>query len=234
MARAKTLWRTREAMSASDTQSESIAIIGMSGRFPGAKDLDQFWRNLCEGVESVSFFKDEELQWSPLDGRPPRKPVNLVKARAILENADWFDAAFFGIDPQEAEVLDPQHRIFLECAWETLESAGYNPDTYNGLIGLFAGSSMNTYLLSNLLTSPERIGLFGRFRTMLASDKDFLTTRASYQLNLRGPSVNVQSAGSTSLVAVCLACQNLLSYQCDMALAGGVSVTFPQRRAEIY
>src|SRR5882672_9274835 len=130
--------------------------------------------------------------------------------------------------------MDPQHRLFLESAWEALEHAGYNPDTYDGLIGLFAGASMNTYLFSNLLAHRELTALVGGFQTMLASDKDYLPTRVSYKLNLRGPSLNVQTACSTSLVAVCLACQNLLNYQCDMALAGGVSITFPQRKGQLY
>src|SRR5438874_9918643 len=177
----KPLRRPREVMSPSETQAESVAIIGMAGRFPGAKNLDEFWQNLRDGVESVSFFENQDLQWSPLDGLPPQGSPNLVKARAVLEKPEWFDAAFFNVDPQEAEILDPQHRIFLECAWETLENAGYNPDAYDGLIGLFAGSSMNTYLLANLLSNRDLIGLLGGFQTMLASDKDYLTTRVSYK-----------------------------------------------------
>src|SRR5437016_4174021 len=221
-------------MNSSETQAESIAVIGMAGRFPGAQDLEHFWRNLRDGVESVSFFKNEELQWSLLDGPPPTNNPNLVKARAVLDNSEWFDAAFFSLNPVEAEILDPQHRVFLECAWEALENAGYNPDTFDGLIGLFAGTSMSTYLLSNLLTNPDRIRLVGAFQAMLATDKDYLPTRVSYKLNLRGPSVNVQTACSTSLVAVCLACQNLLNYQCDIALAGGVSITFPPKKAQLH
>src|SRR5437667_3991668 len=221
-------------MNPTDTPYECVAVIGMAGRFPRAKNLEEFWSNLRDGVESVSFFKDEELQGSLLDGPPPKDDPNFVKARAILEDADLFDAAFFGVNLKEAEIMDPQHRLFLECAWEALENAGYNPDTYGGLIGLFAGSSMNTYLLSNLLTNRDLIKLLGGFQTMLANDKDYLPTRVSYKLNLRGPSLNVQTASSTSLVAVCLACQNLLNYQCDMALAGGVSLTFPQKRGQLY
>src|SRR5437667_3667525 len=221
-------------MNPTDTPYECVAVIGMAGRFPRAKNLEEFWSNLRDGVESVSFFKDEELQGSLLDGPPPKDDPNFVKARAILEDADLFDAAFFGLNLKEAEITDPQHRLFLECAWEALENAGYNPDTYGGLIGLFAGSSMNTYLLTNLLTNRELIERTGGFQTMLANDKDYLPTRVSYKLNLRGPSLNVQTACSTSLVAVCLACQNLLNYQCDMALAGGVSLTFPQKKGQLY
>ena len=221
-------------MNPSESQTESIAIIGLAGRFPGAKNLAEFWRNLHDGVESVSFFQDEELQASLLDGPPPKDNPNFVKARAVLEDADRFDAAFFNVNPKEAEIMDPQHRVFLETAWEALENAGHNPDTFGGLIGLFAGSSMNTYLLSNLIPHRDLIGLVGGFQIMLASDKDYLPTRVSYKLNLRGPSLTVQTACSTSLVAVCLACQNLLNYQCDMALAGGVSITFPQKKGLLY
>jgi acyl transferase domain-containing protein len=221
-------------MNPPETQGNSVAIVGLAGRWPGAKNPEEFWRQLREGVESVSFFKDEELQWSPLDGPLPNQEPNLVKARAVLENPDRFDAAFFNIDPQEAEVMDPQHRVFLECAWEALENAGCNPDAYDGLIGLFAGTSMNTYLLANVLTNRQPIHQLGGFRTMLASDKDYLATRVAYTLNLRGPGLNIQTACSTSLVAVCIACQNLLNFQCDMALAGGVSITVPQKRAQPY
>jgi len=221
-------------MNPSDTANECVAVIGMVGRFPRAKNLEEFWRNLRDGTESISFFKDEEAGGSLLDDQPPQDNLNFVKARAILEEADLFDAAFFGVNPQEAEIMDPQHRLFLECAWEALENAGYNPDTYGGLIGLFAGSSMNTYLLSNLLTDRKLIKRLGGFQTMLASEKDYLPTRVSYKLNLRGLSLNVQTACSTSLVAVCVACQNLLNYQCDMALAGGVSLAFPQKKGQLY
>ena len=221
-------------MNLSDPPNESVAVIGMAGRFPRAKNLEEFWRNLRDGMESVSFFQDDELQGSLLDGPPPKGNPNLVKARAILEDADRFDAAFFGVNAREAEITDPQHRLFLECAWEALENAGYQPDSYDGLIGLFAGSSTNSYLLSNLLTHRDLIEALGAFQTLLANEKDYLPTRVSYKLNLRGPSLNVQTACSTSLVAVCLACQNLLNYQCDMALAGGVSLTFPQKRGQLY
>src|SRR3989442_2822973 len=142
-------------MNPSDTPNEGVAVIGMAGRFPRAKNLEEFWHNLRDGTESVSFFKDEELRGSPLDGPPLKNKPNFVKARAILEGADLFDAAFFGVNSNEAEIMDPQHRLFLECAWEALESAGINPDTYGGLIGLFAGSSMKTYLLYNFLTNPQ-------------------------------------------------------------------------------
>ena len=205
----------------------AIALVGMAGRFPKAANLDQFWGNLCRGVEAISFFSDEELEAARLS--VPKGNPSYVKARGILEDADLFDAAFFGVNPREAEVMDPQHRVFLECAWEALESAGYDPERYQGAIGVFAGMSMNTYLAANLASHPELIGLVGQYQVMLGNDKDFLPTRVSYKLNLTGPSLNIQTACSTSLVAVCVACQSLLNYQCDMALAGAVSISFPQK-----
>lgn len=209
-----------------------IAIIGMAGRFPKARNIDEFWRNLCEGVEGVSFFSDEELAAAGVNA--PKDDPSYVKARAVLEDADLFDAGFFGLNPREAEVLDPQHRVFLECAWEALESAGCDPAKFDGAIGVFAGMSMNTYLAQNLLRRPELVAQLNEHQVMLGNDKDFLPTRVSYKLNLRGPSLNIQTACSTSLVAVCVACQNLLNYECDLALAGAVSITFPQKRGYLF
>lgn len=212
---------------------EGIAIIGLAGRFPQANNLAEFWQNLCDGIAATSFFTDEELEAAGVNPTLLTHP-SYVKARAILSEPEYFDAAFFGFSPREAEIIDPQHRVFLECAWETLENAGYDPETYAGSIGVYAGSSMNTYLLDNLASNPDLLELIGEYQVMLGNDKDFLPTRVSYKLNLKGPSVNIQTACSTSLVAVSLACQSLLSYECDMALAGGVSVMFPQRKGYIY
>jgi amino acid adenylation domain-containing protein len=211
---------------------EAVAIIGMAGRFPRARNLDEFWRNLRAGTECVSFFKDDEVEWLPIEHAPALTDPRYVKARAMLEKPEWFDAAFFGLNPREAAIMDPQHRVFLECAWEALEDAGCDPEACDGLIGVFAGASMNTYLFTNLLSNPELVKNYGLFSSMIMNDGDFVPTRVSYKLNLRGPSINVQTACSTSLVAVCLACQNLLSYRCDVALAGGVSITFPSRRGQ--
>ncbi|HSY17057.1 MAG TPA: polyketide synthase, partial [Candidatus Acidoferrales bacterium] len=213
-------------------KSDEIAIVGMAGRFPKAKNIDVFWRNLCEGIEGISFFSDEELEAAgagPLKGK-----ANYVRARGVLEGADLFDATFFGLSPREAEVLDPQHRIFLECAWEALEDAGCDPAKFDGAIGVFAGVSMNTYLAHNLLTRPDVISQLNEHQLMLGNDKDFLPTRVSYKLDLRGPSLNIQTACSTSLVAVCIACQNLLNHECDAALAGAVSILFPQKRGYLF
>ena len=221
-------------MNNSPEPTEAVAIIGMAGRFPQAANLTEFWQNLRAGREAVSFFKDDEVQWLPIENPPRLDDPSFVKARAVLERPEWFDAGFFGMNPREASVIDPQHRVFLECAWEALENAGCNPETFPGSIGVFAGASMNTYLFTNLLSNPGLVENLGFFPTLIANSNDFVTTRVSYKLNLRGPSVNVQTACSTSLVAVCMAVQNLLSYRCDAALAGGVSITFPARRGQYH
>jgi acyl transferase domain-containing protein len=207
---------------------QGVAIIGMAGRFPKAANVGEFWRNVCGGIEAITFFTDEELAAAGIEA--PRGCADYVKARGILEGAELFDAAFFGVNPKEAEVMDPQHRVFLECASDALESAGYDSTRFDGAVGVFAGMSMNTYLAANLASHPGLAGLVGEYALMLGNDKDYLPTRVSYKLNLRGPSVNVQTACSTSLVAVCMACQSLLNHQCDMALAGSVSISFPQKR----
>src|SRR5262245_40493291 len=202
-----------------------IAVVGMSGRFPGADSLDQFWRNLRDGVESIRQFTDEELKSFGVSPAALGDP-NFVKAGAILEKIDLFDAEFFGYSPGEAEILDPQHRIFLECAWQAMEDAGYNSSSQQNLVGVFAGTSLSTYLLYHLLGHEKAAQ--DTFQTMIGNDKDFLGTRVSYELDLKGPSIDIQTACSTSLVAVHLACQSLLSYQCDLALAGGISAQVPQ------
>jgi acyl transferase domain-containing protein len=211
----------------------AIAIIGMAGRFPGARNLEQFWQNLRNGTESLRNFSDEELLAAGVDPRALENPA-YVKAGTHLDDAALFDAGFFGVSPREAEVMDPQHRAFLECSWEALEDSGYDSDTYAGSIAVFAGSSMNTYATNNLLANADVLASAGGYQAMIGNDKDFLTTRVSYKLNLRGPSIAVQTACSTSLVAIQLACQSLLSRQCDIALAGGVSINFPQNTGYLY
>ncbi len=210
-----------------------VAIIGMAGRFPGASDLATFWQNLAQGVESIAFFSDAEIDPAAADPELLRRP-DYVKARGVLTDIEYFAAAFFGFSPREAQIRDPQHRIFLECAWEALEDAGYDSTAYPGAIGVYAGVSPNTYLLSNLLLNPQLVELVGPLHLNISSDKDFLTTLLSYKLNLRGPSMAIQTACSTSLVAVCIAIQGLLSYQCDMALAGGVSIKVPHKTGYLY
>jgi acyl transferase domain-containing protein/acyl carrier protein len=210
---------------------DEIAIIGMAGRFPGANKIDIFWQNLRSGVESISFFTDEELISVGVDSELLKNP-NYVKANGILENIDLFDAAFFGFSPREAEITDPQHRLFLEAVWEALENAGYNSETYSGQIGLFAGVGISTYLLTNLYTNRDLME--SEDNIVIGNDKDFLPTQISYKLNLKGPSINVQTACSTSLVAVHLACQSLLNGESDIALAGGVTVGAQQRAGYHY
>ncbi len=210
-----------------------VAIVGMAGIFPGAKNVREFWQLLRNGVEAVTFFTDEELIEAGVDPALVKDP-NYVKSRAIIEDEDKFDAGFFDLPPREVEMMDPQHRLFLQTAWHALEDAGYDPDHYDGLIGLFGGVSMNTYLFSFLTSGRGRITSAEGYQLSIGNDKDFLTTRVSYKLNLKGPSVAVQTACSTSLVAVHLAYQSLLDYTCDMALAGGVSITIPQKQGYYY
>ena len=211
--------------------AEGIAIIGMTGRFPGAQTLEQFWHNIRNGVESITFFSDEELQALGIPAAWLSSP-RFVKASTIIKDLDQFDAAFFGFNPREVEVIDPQQRLFLECCWEVLERAGYDPEAYKGLIGVYAGTGLNSYAY-NLAGNTDAAAV-GGYQLMIGNDKDFLTTRVSYKLNLKGPSVVVQTACSTSLVAVYQACESLQSYRCDMALAGGVSINVHDIRGYFY
>jgi amino acid adenylation domain-containing protein len=205
---------------------KAIAVIGMAGRFPGAQNPDEFWENLMAGKDGITRFP----------ARTEADGSKYVGARSMFENPDQFDASFFGIYPKEAEVMDPQHRVFLECSWEALEDAGYDPAAYPGMIGVYAGLSLNTYLLHNLGKGKDLAKNYqvAEYQTMLGNDKDFLPVRVSYKLNLRGPSMTIQSACSTSLVAICQAATALLTYQCDMALTGGVSISFPQQRDYLF
>ncbi|MFS8070544.1 MAG: type I polyketide synthase, partial [Byssovorax sp.] len=213
---------------------DGIAVIGMSGRFPGAKDVDELWRNVRDGVESISFFSDEELLAAGVDAALLRDP-GYVKARGVLPDIELFDAAFFGVSPTEAQMMDPQHRLFLEHAFEAMDSAGYSAERYGGATAVYAGcGGSNTYFLENLHGNEEVRGRVTEYQLLLSNGGDFLATRVSYKLGLRGPSVAVQTACSTSLVAVCMACHSLLTYQSDMALAGGAAVSLPQRSGYLY
>jgi len=211
---------------------EGIAIVGMAGRFPGAATLEQFWENLRAGVESIVPFSDAEVRNSGVDPALLANP-RYVKAGGVLDDIAGFDAAFFGFNPREATLMDPQQRLFLECAWEALERAGYAPAHCPGRVGVYAGVSSSDYW-QQLLAHPDWMADVGRYQTLLGNDKDFLSTRISYKLNLRGPSLTVQTACSTSLVATVLACQSLLTYQCDLALAGGASIHTPQKAGYLY
>ena len=219
--------------------STGIAIIGMAGRFPGARDVDAFWENLKQGRESISFFTDEELLAEGIDPELLQNP-RYVRARSIINDIEMFDALFFGINPREAEMIDPQQRVFLEVAWEALESAGYDADRFGGSVGVYAGAYWNTYLLHNLCASRSFINDLlnlkhvGSLQTFLGADKDHMATRVAYKLNLRGPAITLQTACSTSLVAVCQAVSGLLTHQCDMALAGGAAIVSPQTKGYLY
>ena len=221
-------------MAAMNMQSTAIAIIGMAGRFPGARNVAEFWRNLKDGMEAIRSFSDAELLAAGVSADELGQP-EYVKSGVILDDLDMFDAAFFGFNPRDAAIMDPQHRLFLECAWEALENAGHVPESFAGSIGVYAGSGMNLYLIHNLLTNQALMDSAGLFLIrQTGNDKDVLATRASYELNLHGPSISVQTACSTSLVAVHLACQSLLNQECDMALAGGVTIEFPHGQGYLY
>ncbi len=212
----------------------AIAIVGMAGRFPKAKNIDEFWQNLQAGRECISFFSDEDVIASGTDPAFLNDP-KFVKAFGVLDDIERFDAQFFGISPREAKLLDPQHRLFLECAWEALEHAGYDAEQYAGRISVFAGTNTSTYLFRNLI--PNNVFVFvtaDRFEMALTNNKDVMPMRVSYQMNLKGASVNISTTCSTSLVAIHLACQHLLTYQCDLVMAGGSHVRVPQKEGYLF
>ena len=206
---------------------EGIAIVGMSGRFPEANNVNQFWQNLRNGKDSICRFSDQGLESTSTDPDEYRHP-RYVKASAEIKDIEMFDADFFGFSPNEAETMDPQHRIFLETAWEALENAGYTPENDEYLMGMYAGSGSNQYLFDQFSQKGPSIPSED-YQKMIGNAKDFLAARISYCLNLNGPSFTVQTACSTSLVAIHLACQSLLLYQCDLALAGGIKIESRKR-----
>jgi len=210
-------------MSDSEKTGLEVALIGMAGHFPDSKNINEFWENLTEGVELISVFSEVEQKYN--DSSQPNK---VIKAGAVLEGVELFDAGFFGFNPREAEVMDPQHRLLLECAWEALENAGYDSEREDEPIGFYAGVNQSTYFLHNIYPNRQLMESIGSLQSLMGSDKDFAPTRVSYKLNLKGPSLSVQTACSSSLVAVHLACQSLLSGECKMALAAGVTVKVPQ------
>ena len=212
---------------AEESASPDVAVIGMSGRFPGADGVEAFWRNLREGVESITFFTDEELRAAGVP-REEREHPDYVPAFGALEGIDRFDAGFWGYSPREAETLEPAHRLFLECAWEAMEDAGYDPGRVPGAVGVFAAAAHPYYTEGHVRANRELAATIGEFQLSVGSAKDFLATRVSYKLDLRGPSLSVQTGCSSSLVAVHLAAQALLRHECDLALAGGTNVVVPQ------
>lgn len=215
-------------MATADSTIEEIAIIGMAGRFPGACNIHQFWHNLRNGVESRRVFTPAELS-IPAEIRAHPQYVN---SGFVLDDIDLFDAEFFDISPRQARLTDPQQRLFLECVWEALEDSGINPDIYAGVIGLYAGANMSEYI--GLAATQAHTGVVNQLLVRWNNDKDSLTTHTAYKLNLKGPCVTVQTACSTSLVAVHMAAQSLLNYECDLALAGGVTVRVPHYQGYMY
>ncbi|UCH92862.1 MAG: amino acid adenylation domain-containing protein [Candidatus Aminicenantes bacterium] len=209
-----------------------IAVIGMAGIFPGSHNIAEFWENLKNGVEGIGFFTDEELQAEGIAAETLKNP-NYIKARGIIQGAEYFDSSFFGYTPLEARIMDPQMRIFTHCIWHALEDAGYDPFSFDRRIGLYAGASPNLQWEGLISFSSIGQGL-DAFMVAQLADKDFMCTHISYKLNLKGPSVSIQTACSTSLVAIHWAVQGLLHGECEMALAGGVSVNSPSKRGYFY
>ena len=222
-----------QASSTYSLTGSEIAVIGMTCRFPGAADIEAFWRNLRDGVESIRHFSVDELTRARVDPQLFGRD-DYVKSYGYLADIELFDASFFGFTPREAEIMDVQHRLFLECAWCALEQSGYVAETYEGAIGVFGSAGINTYLLNNLLPNRSLIETVGGYQLMICNDKDYLATRVAHRLNLRGPSVSVQTACSSSLVAIHMACQSLLGGESNMVLAGGVSIQVPQTTGYLY
>jgi amino acid adenylation domain-containing protein len=211
---------------------KELAIIGMVCRFPGAGSAEEFWQNLQGGVESIRELSNDELRAAGISEEVLASP-HYIKRGSFLKDVDLFDARFFDISAREAELIDPQQRIFLECAWEALENAGHTAKGYSGKIGLYAGTGPNTYFM-NLLSDANLLYSKDAAAVLFANSNDFLATRVSYKLDLTGPSLTVQTACSTSLVAVHMACQSLLNHECDMAMAGGVTIRTPHKVGDIF
>jgi len=211
---------------------DAVAVIGLVGRFPGAANLDQLWHNLCNSVESITFFKPEEL--GPGIEEHLRKDPDYIRARGLIDGADLFDAAFFGISPLEAKVMDPQQRVFLELAQQALENAGYDPERAKGRIGVFAGIGDNHYYTTNLLTHPDLLAMAGKLAVEYGNQKDYIALRTAYLLDLRGPAISLNTACSTTLLAVDQAYRSLLDFECDIALSGGIDITVPQKSGFLY
>jgi amino acid adenylation domain-containing protein len=219
---------------------KKIAVVGLACRFPGANNIDELWKVLIEGKDTITHFTDEELEKYEYDFESLKKNPDFVGAKGIIKDIDKFDASFFGYTPKEAEGMDPQFRVWLETVWIALENAGCDPLIYKGKIGVFAGGSMNTYLLNNILRNPKTVENYIRtrtpesFQTMIGNEVSMLPTKTAYKLNLRGPAINIQTACSTSLVGISMACNSLLSGESDMGIAGGVSIFVPQETGYIY
>ncbi|HEX2078783.1 MAG TPA: beta-ketoacyl synthase N-terminal-like domain-containing protein [Longimicrobium sp.] len=212
---------------------DAVAVIGMAGRFPGSPDVDAFWRNLRNAKEGITFFTDDELRAEGVSEELLARP-NYVRARGVVEGTDLFDASFFNYRARDAELMDPQLRFFLEACWEAMESAGYDPVEYPGSVGVYAGQSWPSYFFHHYVRDRSLFEGDSAWQVGMLTRNDFLTTHVSYRLRLRGPSMNIQTACSTSLVTVHVAVQALLNGECDMAMAGGVSIGVPSRRGYVY
>lgn len=224
---------SEERIRQDENLDNAVAIIAMGGRFPEAANLEKFWSNLYNGVESVKHFTKEDLQKMGIDKHLIDNP-RFVAADAVLEDIDKFDASFFDYSAREAEITDPQHRLFLETAWEVMERAGYNSDEYNDRTAVFAGSNLSGYMIRNLYSNPGLVEQLGSFKVMISNGQDFLATKVSHKMNLTGPSVNVNTLCSSSMVAVHFACKSLLGFDCDLALAGAVSIQITRNEAFFY
>ncbi len=209
---------------------EGIAVIGMSGRFPGSNNIDEFWKNLMDGKECITYFSKEDAKACEIDDESLNDP-NYVFAGGILNDIEMFDANFFGLNPKEAENMDPQQRLFLECTHEALEDAGYSRNSYDYPIGVYSGCNMSYYFLYHLFA---KLGIKDDLAVAVGNDKDYLATRTSYLFNLKGPSINVQTACSTSMTAIALAYESLIDYNCDMAIAGGAGIKLPQKSGYLF
>ncbi|MDP4837508.1 MAG: acyltransferase domain-containing protein [Burkholderiales bacterium] len=219
--------------SESNKNFECIAIVGIAVRMPGAEDVRQFWENLKTGKECISLFSKDEMLDAGVSAEMIDLP-NYVAAKGILEGVELFDANFFGIAPREAELMDPQHRVLMECAWAAMEDAGYVPEQYPGRIAVFTSAGMNTYLPVNLMSNPDLLEQVGGFELSIYNDKDFVPTRIAYSMNIKGPAIDIGTACSSSLVSTHLACQHLLTYQSDMALVGGITIHLPQKVGHLH
>jgi amino acid adenylation domain-containing protein len=215
-----------------ENRHEAIAVVGLSGRFPGANDPDRLWNNLIDSVESISHFTPEEL--GPGIDESLRNDPNYIRARGLMADVDLFDAGFFGIGPLEAKVMDPQQRVFLELAHHALENAGYDPERFNGRIGIFAGAGDNHYYTTNLLTQPDLLAMAGKLAVEYGNEKDYIALRAAYLLDLRGPAISLNTACSTTLLAVDNAVRSLREHECDIALAGGIDIAIPQKSGFLF
>jgi acyl transferase domain-containing protein/thioesterase domain-containing protein len=213
--------------------AEGVAVVGLAGRFPRAATVAEFWGHLLNGTDCSTEFTVDQLVAAGIPREVAERP-DYVRRSPVIDDPAGFDARLFKYSPKEAELIDPQQRIMLECAWEALEDAGYDPRRFPGLIGIWAGSGVNNYYLKNILARPGYFEAVADFQAIISNDKDYLASRVAYKLDLRGPAVVVQTACSTSLVAVHLAAQALMTYQCDMALAGGVSLQAPRAPGYLY